>query len=116
MIHTDAVKEFLVPVELSNEQKNYIYASEADILNVALFGKTAKEWRNINPNKDGNIRDYANTIELAILSNLEYLNSMLISQYLSQQERLIVLNKEANREKSLFNKNNVKAIKKKTSN
>ena len=116
LIHTDAVKEFLVPVELSNEQKNYIYASEADILNVALFGKTAKEWRNINPNKDGNIRDYANTIELAILSNLEYLNSMLISQYLSQQERLIVLNKEANREKSLFNKNNVKAIKKKTSN
>ena len=111
LIHTDAVKEFLVPVELSNEQKNYIYANEADLLNVALFGKTAKEWREANPNKEGNIRDYANTIELAILSNLEYLNSMLISQKLSQYERLVLLNKEANREKELFNKNNVKPIK-----
>ena len=111
LIHTDAVKEFLVPVELSNEQKSYIYANEADLLNVALFGKTAKEWREANPNKEGNIRDYANTIELAILSNLEYLNSMLISQKLSQYERLVLLNKEANREKELFNKNNVKPIK-----
>lgn len=111
LIHTDAVKEFLVPVELSNEQKSYIYANEADLLNVALFGKTAIEWREANPNKEGNIRDYANTIELAILSNLEYLNSMLISQKLSQYERLVLLNKEANREKELFNKNNVKPIK-----
>lgn len=111
LIHTDAVKEFLVPVELSNEQKSYIYANEADLLNVALFGKTAKEWREANSNKEGNIRDYANTIELAILSNLEYLNSMLISQKLSQHERLVLLNKEANREKELFNKNNVKPIK-----
>ena len=111
LIHTDAVKEFLVPVELSNEQKSYIYANEADLLNVALFGKTAKEWREANPNKEGNIRDYAKTIELAILSNLEYLNSMLISHKLSQQERLVLLNKEANREKELFNKNNVKPIK-----
>ena len=110
LIHTDAVKEFLVPVELSNEQKSYIYASEADLLNVALFGKTAKEWRETNPNKEGNIRDYANTIELAILSNLEYLNSMLISQNVPQKERLVILNKEANREKELFNKNNIKAI------
>ena len=110
LIHTDAVKEFLVPVELSNEQKSYIYASEADLLNVALFGKTAKEWRETNPNKEGNIRDYTNTIELAILSNLEYLNSMLISQKLPQKERLVILNKEANREKELFNKNNIKAI------
>ena len=111
LIHTDAVKEFLVPVELSNEQKSYIYANEADLLNVALFGKTAKEWREANPDKEGNIRDYANTIELAILSNLEYLNSTLISQKLSQHERLVLLNKEANREKELFNKNNVKPIK-----
>ena len=110
LIHTDAVKEYLVPVELLNEQKSYIYANEADLLNVALFGKTAKEWRDINQDKEGNIRDYANTIELAILSNLEYLNSMLISQKLSQQERLVLLNKEANREKELFNKNNIKAI------
>ena len=111
LIHTDAVKEYLVPVELSNEQKNFIYASEADLLNVALFGKTAKEWRDTNIGKEGNIRDYANTIMLAILSNLEYLNSMLITQKLSQQERLVLLNKEANREKELFNKNSVKPIK-----
>lgn len=111
LIHTDAVKEYLVPVELTNVQKSFIYASEADLLNVALFGKTAKEWRDMNPNKEGNIRDYANTIELAILSNLEYLNSMLIAQKLSQQERLVLLNKEANREKELFNKNNVKSLK-----
>jgi hypothetical protein len=111
LIHTDAVKEHLVPIELSNQQKSYIYASEADLLNMALFGKTAKEWRDENTGKDGNIRDYANTIELAILSNLEYLNSMLIAQKIDQSERLILLNKEANREKELFNKNNVKSIK-----
>lgn len=111
LIHTDAVKEYLVPVELSNEQKSYIYANEADLLNAALFGKTAKEWRETNTDKEGNIRDYASTIELAILSNLEYLNSMLVSQKLSQKDRLVLLNKEANREKELFNKNNVKSIK-----
>ena len=110
LIHTDAVKEFLVSVELTNEQKNFIYANEADLLNVALFGKTAKEWREANLDKAGNIRDYANTIELAILSNLEYLNSMLIAHSLSQKERLIRLNKEGNRQKELFNKNNVKPI------
>ena len=112
LIHTDAIKEHLILVELSYEQKNYIYASEADLLNAALFGQTAKEWRDENPDKEGNIRDYANTIELAILSNLEYLNSMLIAQKINQSERLILLNKEANREKELFNKNNVKPIKK----
>ena len=112
LIHTEAIKEHLIPVELSNEQKNHIYASEADLLNVALFGKSAKEWREENPSKEGNIRDYASTVELAILSNLEYLNSMLIPQKLSQQERLVLLNKEANREKTLFNKNNIKPIKK----
>ena len=111
LIHTEAVKEYLVPVELSNEQKSIIYASEADLLNVALFGKTAKQWRVENPGKEGNIRDYANTIELAILSNLEYLNSLLLSQHVSPQERLILLNKEANREKELFNKNSARHIK-----
>ena len=110
LIHTDAVKEHLVPIELSSQQKSYIYANEADLLNVALFGKTAKEWREINLTKEGNIRDYSNTIELVILSNLEYLNSILITQKLSQQERLVLLNKEANREKELFNKNNIKSI------
>lgn len=111
LIHTDAVKEHLVCVNLSIEQKNFIYASEADLLNVALFGKTAKQWKDVNLDKEGNVRDYANTIELAILSNLEYLNSMLIAQKLSQKDRLVLLNKEANREKILFNKNNIKSIK-----
>ena len=111
LILTDAIKEYLVPVELSNDQKSYIFASEADLLNVALFGKTAREWKEENPNKEGNIRDYATTIELAILSNLEYLNSMLISQNMNQHKRLVLLNKEANREKALFNKNNIKPIK-----
>ena len=110
LIHTDAVKQYLVPIELSYEQKSYIYASEADLLNVALFGKTSKQWSQANLDKEGNIRDYANTIELAILSNLEFLNAQLIANKLSQKERLIILNKEANREKELFNKNNVKAI------
>ena len=111
LIHTSAVKEYLVPVELTSEQKSYIYASEADVLNVALFGKRASTWREENPDKKGNIRDYASTVELAILSNMEYLNSMLISQNIVQRDRLILLNKEANREKELFNKNNAKLIK-----
>ena len=113
LIHTDAIKENLIPVNLSSNQINYIYASEADMLNVALFGVKAKEWRDANPNKDGNIRDYASTIELAILSNLEYHNSILIKDNISQKERLIILNQEANRQKMLFNENNIKVVKKK---
>lgn len=112
LIQTEAINEHLIIVELSTEQQNYIYASEADLLNVALFGKTAKEWRNENPEKEGNIRDYASTIELAILSNLEFLNSQLIANKTAQKARLIILNQEANREKELFNKNNQKPIKK----
>ena len=108
LIQTSAIKQHLVTVHLSKEQKNYVYASEADLLNVALFGKTAKQWRQENPNSKGNIRDDACTIELAILSNLEYLNSMLIHQRLSQKDRLVKLNFEANKEKTLFNKNNDK--------
>lgn len=110
LIHTDAIKKYLIPVNLTEEQKSYIYASEADMLNVALFGMRAKEWKDNNPDKKGNIRDYASTIELAILSNLEYHNSLLIKESISQKERLITLNSEANREKELFNKNNVKKI------
>ncbi len=110
LIHTDAIKEFLVTIELTSEQKSFIYANEVDLLNVALFGKTANQWRDENPYKDGNIRDYANTIELAILSNLEYLNSILISEGVSQKDRLIRLNEEGNKQKELFNKNNVKPI------
>ena len=112
LIHTEAVKEYLVPINLSSERKNFIYASEADLLNVALFGRTAMEWKSENPNKEGNIRDYANTIELAILSNLEFMNSKLISANLKQSDRIEILNKEANREKELFNKNNIKVLKK----
>lgn len=111
LIHTDAIKENLIVVNLTFEQINYIYASEADMLNVALFGMKAKEWREANPGKEGNIRDYASTIELAILSNIEYHNSLLIKQNIPQKERLIILNKEANRQKKLFNDNNIKSIK-----
>ena len=111
IIHTDAVKTHLITINLTNEQKCEIYASEADILNVALFGMTAKQWRDSNPNKDGNIRDYATTIELAILSNLEFHNAKLIEENIPQQTRLIILNNEANKEKELFNRNNEKVLK-----
>lgn len=111
LIHTESVKNNLISINLSEEQKNIIYASEADMLNVALFGMTAKEWKINNPDKKGNIRDFATTIELAILSNLEFHNSKLIEQLIPQQKRLIILNAEANREKKLFNENNIKSIK-----
>ena len=111
LINTEAVSKYLITVNLTNEQKNEIYASEADLLNVALFGMTAKKWRESNSNKEGNIRDYANTIELAILSNLEFYNSKLIEENIPQQTRLILLNNEANKEKELFNKNNQKVLK-----
>ena len=111
IIHTDAVNKHLIPINLTTKQKNEIYASEADLLNVALFGITAKEWRESNSSKEGNIRDYANTIELAILSNLEFYNSKLIEENIPQQTRLILLNNEANKEKELFNKNNQKVLK-----
>jgi len=110
LIHTDAIKEYLLPIELTKDQINYVYASEADILNVALFGKNAKDWHDDNPNKKGNIRDYASTLELAILSNIEFQNAKLIEQGFDKKERLILLNKEANREKELFNKNKEKTI------
>lgn len=94
-IHTDAIKENLVPKEITKEQTNFIYGNEADILNVALFGKTAKEWREKNPGKDGNIRDYATLEQLVVLSNLESINALLIQQDISENERLLQLNKIA---------------------
>ncbi len=94
-IHTDAIKENLIPPELDTKQINLIYATEADVLNMALFGKTAKQWRTENPDKKGNIRDYANVSQLVCLSNLENLNSVFINEEFSQQERLIRLNKIA---------------------
>ena len=107
LIQTEAVKKHLIPVTLSEEQKNHIYASEADILNIALFGVTAKQWSNSNQDKTGNVRDYASTIELAILSNLEFMNAKMIHKGVTQKERLLLLNKEANYENELFNKNNL---------
>lgn len=94
-IHTDAIKENLIPSELSKQQINNIYASEADVLNMALFGKTAKEWRDTNPDKKGNIRDYADICQLVCLSNLESLNAHFINDGLMQGERLVKLNKIA---------------------
>ena len=94
-IHTDAIKENLIPKELSKQQINYIYASEADLLNVALFGKTATVWREENPGKDGNIRDYSTMEQLVVLSNLESINSVLIRQGMTQSERIIKLNEIA---------------------
>lgn len=91
-IHTDAIKQNLVPKELSKSQISYIYASEADILNVALYGMTAAQWREQNPNKDGNIRDESDVSQLVCLANLETLNAMLINDGLPQNERLIKLN------------------------
>lgn len=94
-IHTDAIKTNLIPSELTSQQISVIYASEADVLNVALFGMTAKEWRENHPDKKGNIRDYASINELICLSNMENINAVLIEDGLSQKERLIKLNKIA---------------------
>ena len=94
-IHTDAIKENLLPPELTKEQISYTYANEADLLNVALFGKTAKEWRSANPDKKGNMRDDANLNQLLVLANMESYNAVLIEQEKTQSERLVLLHKLA---------------------
>lgn len=94
-IHTDAIKQNLVPAEITALQANIIYANEADVLNVAMFGMTAKQWREANPGLKGNIRDYATINELICLSNMENLNAVFIDEGLSQRERLIKLNQIA---------------------
>ncbi len=94
-IHTDAIKQNLIPQELTPQQKSYVYADEADMLNVALFGMTAKEWRDVNPDLKGNIRDYATIIQLICLSNMENLNAVFINKGMNQRERLTELNKIA---------------------
>ena len=94
-IHTDAIKQNLIPPELTALQKSYVYADEADMLNVAMFGMTAKEWRESNPDLKGNIRDYASINQLICLSNIENLNAVFINDGLSQIERLEKLNKIA---------------------
>lgn len=91
-IHTDAIREHLVPATLSPARANMVYASEADILNVALFGMTAAEWRCANPDKDGNLRDQATAAQLVCLANLENLNALFIKEGLPQGERLVRLN------------------------
>ena len=97
-IHTDAIKEKLIIPELTQAQKSYIYADEADLLNVALFGKTAKEWREENPGKKGNIRDYASLQYLLVLANLESYNAILIEQNMDQRRRLELLRETAERQ------------------
>ncbi|MDD2307350.1 MAG: KilA-N domain-containing protein [Prolixibacteraceae bacterium] len=91
-IHTDAIKQNLIPKELSATQTSIVYANEADVLNIAMFGITAKEWRDVNPDLKGNIRDYANINELICLSNMENLNAVFINENIPQKERLIKLN------------------------
>jgi hypothetical protein len=97
-IHTDAVQQNLIPKELTPAQASRIYADEADVLNVAMFGMTAREWRDTNPGKKGNIRDYASINELICLSNMENLNSVFISENRPQRERLLLLNQIAMRQ------------------
>jgi hypothetical protein len=94
-IHTDAIRAHLIPPELSGKQMSLIYASEADVLNMALFGMTAKDWRDANPSEKGNIRDQANASQLVCLANLENLNALFISEAMQQPERLKKLNRIA---------------------
>jgi len=104
-IHTDAIKQNLIPRELTPAQINFVYASEADILNVALFGMTAKEWRESNPKLDGNIRDYADVNQLVCLANMESLNAHFIEEKLSQSVRLQKLNQLAINQMRILNTN-----------
>ena len=94
-IHTDAIKQNLIPMEVTPMQASIIYANEADVLNVAMFGMTAKQWREANPELKGNIRDYATINELIYLSNMENLNAVFIEQSMTQRERLVKLNQIA---------------------
>lgn len=94
-IHTNAIKSNLIPPEISKKEQGYIYADEADLLNVAMFGQTAAQWRSKNPDLKGNIRDYATVEQLLVLSNLESTNAIFIEQGIEQQERLYQLNKIA---------------------
>lgn len=101
-IHTDAVKNALIPARVSGRQIAFVYANEADLLNVALFGQTAEEWKKQNPDKKGNMRDYANVAQLVCLLNLESLNAVYIKQGKSREERLKLLNETAIHQMSLL--------------
>ncbi|MBR5219276.1 MAG: KilA-N domain-containing protein [Clostridia bacterium] len=110
-IHTDAIKDKLIPLGVTSAQQGITYASEAEVLNVALFGKTSKEWRVENPDKKGNIRDYATIQQLIVLSNLESMNAELIKEGISQRERLCKLNKMAIEQlTSLLGNSNIKLL------
>jgi hypothetical protein len=111
-IHTDAIKDTLIPPSITKAQATVVYASEADLLNVALFGQTAKQWRNAHPAAEGNIRDHAPLEQLVVLTNLESLNSVLIRQGLPQPERLAMLNGIAiTQMRTLLNASSVKRLK-----
>jgi hypothetical protein len=109
-IHTDAINEYLLPPELTTQQKAYKYANEADLLNVALFGITAKEWRDQNRNRSGNIRDYANLNQLLVLSNMESYNAILIEQGIDQPTRLSLLRNLAINQLQSISKINTKQV------
>lgn len=110
-IHTDAIKENLIPPELTKLQISFVYANEADMLNVALFGRTALEWRTQNTGKEGNIRDHATIEQLVVLSNLESINAVLIHQQLPQSKRLVQLNRIAiSQMRSLMDNRNLKKL------
>ena len=109
-IHTDAIKSNLIPNEITTAQASMIYAEEADVLNVALFGMTAKQWREANPNLAGNIRDYATINELICLSNMENINAVLIHDGLSQRDRLIKLNQIAIHQMLVLEGNNNRVL------
>ena len=112
-IHTDAIKSNLIPEEVTAAQASIIYAEEADVLNVALFGMTAKEWREANPDQKGNIRDYATVNELICLSNMENINAVLINEGIPQGERLVKLNQIAIHQMQILDEtsNNKKLLK-----
>ena len=112
-IHTDAIKEHIIPNVVTKEQITYTYAEEADLLNVALFGMTAKQWRDANPDLKGNIRDDATLEQLVVLSNMESINALLIRQQLAQCQRLVQLNNVAiTQMRSLVENNNLKQLNK----
>ena len=115
-IHTDSIKGIIVP-KLTEKQKQYAYADEADVINVALFGQTAKEWRSNNPDLKGNIRDYTDVLHLVVLSNLEVLNASMIDNNIIQSERLEKLNATAQKELSILsNEKNILGIQKSDNN
>ncbi|MFA5433404.1 MAG: KilA-N domain-containing protein [Candidatus Paceibacterota bacterium] len=111
-IHTDAIKENIIPKILSKEEVTFVYANEADLLNMAIFGKTARQWRDENPDAEGNIRDQATIEQLVVLSNMESINAVMIHQGFEQDERLLQLNRIAiTQMKSLVDNKSIKKLK-----